>query len=120
MPPTLHLRGGRPFSFLNHTAYPRTNSMKLIYLCLAVFCATITLPGCGAGSQEPSLANEGITADDIAKYEAELAAIQGEDAYAEEMDADDTGTAAGTEAAGTEAAGTEAAGTEAAGTEAPE
>ena len=78
--------------------------MKLVYLCLAVFCATIALPGCGGGSQEPSLANEGVTADDIARYEAELAAVSGDDSYADEMDADDD---AGTGAASTESEGTE-------------
>ena len=71
--------------------------MKSIYLCLLVFCATIAVPGCGGGSEENKLANEGLTADDFAKYEADLAAVQGDDSYAEELETDDDG--AGTEAA---------------------
>ena len=63
--------------------------MKAVYRCLVVFCAAIAVAGCGGGSAEPSLANEGVTADDIAKYEAELAAVSGEDSYADDLDADD-------------------------------
>ena len=74
--------------------------MKSIYLCLVIFCATIAVAGCGGGSEETSLATEDVTADDIAKYEAELAAISGDDSYEDTLDADD----AGTEAAVTEAA----------------
>lgn len=72
--------------------------MKSLYICLVVFCATIAVPGCGGGSEDTSLANEGLTAEDFAKYEADLAAVSGDDSYAEELVADD----AGTEDAGTE------------------
>ena len=78
--------------------------MKSIYLCLVVFCATIAVSGCGE-TKETKLATEGVTADDIAKYEADLAAVSGGESYEDALDADDLGT----EAAGTEAAGTEAA-----------
>ena len=65
--------------------------MKSLYLCLMVLCATIAVPGCG-GSEEPTLAEEGLTADDFAKYEEELAAVSGGDSYEEELVADDAGT----------------------------
>jgi hypothetical protein len=79
---------------------PKKESMKSLYLCLVVFCATIAIPGCGE-TKETKLATEGVTADDIAKYEADLAAVSGEDSYAEELNDDDD---AGTGDAGTEAA----------------
>jgi len=46
-----------------------------IYLCLAIFCAAIALPGCG---EEPkaNLAEENLTAEDFAAYEANLADAQ--------------------------------------------
>ena len=75
--------------------------MKSVYLCLVVFCATMAVPGCGGGGEENTLANEDLTADDFAKYEADLAAVSGGDSYEEELDADDD---TGTQAAGTEAA----------------
>jgi hypothetical protein len=77
--------------------------MKSLYICLVVFCATIAVPGCGGGSEDTTLATEGLTADDFAQYEADLAAVSGDDSYAEEMVADD----AGTEVEATEVEGTE-------------
>ena len=64
--------------------------MKSLYLCLLVFCATIAAPGCGGGSEENTLAEEGLTADDFARYEAELAAVTAEeDHVAEDEDEDE-------------------------------
>ena len=57
--------------------------MKSLYLCLVVLCATIAVPGCG-GTEENTLATEGLTADDFAQYEADLAAVTGEDAHSAE------------------------------------
>ena len=59
--------------------------MKSIYLCLLVMCA-IAVAGCG--KEESSLAEEGITEDAIAKYEEELAAISGDEAYDDAVDDD--------------------------------
>ena len=59
--------------------------MKSIYLCLMVMCA-IAFAGCD--KEQSSLAEEGITEDEIAKYEAELAAISGDDAYEDAVDND--------------------------------
>ena len=74
----------------NSTRKPKNESMKSIYVCLAVFCATLAVAGCG-NSEVNSLAEEGITADEIAKYEEDLAAVSGGEAYAEEMEAGDDG-----------------------------
>ncbi len=52
--------------------------MKSTFLCLMVVCA-IAVAGCD--KKENSLAEEGITKDDIAKYEEELAAVSGDAAY---------------------------------------
>ncbi len=62
--------------------------MKSVSLCLVVFCATIAVPGCG-GSEENTLATEDLTADDFAKYEAELAAVSGGDSYEDTEQGDD-------------------------------
>ena len=62
--------------------------MKSLYFCLLVFCATIAVPGCGSPEENP-LATEGATADDIAKYEEELAAVSGGDSYEEDEGGDD-------------------------------
>lgn len=62
--------------------------MKSVYLCLAV-CAAISVSGC-SGKKESSLADEGVTADAIAQYEAELAAVSGDDAY-DDAEGDDAG-----------------------------
>ena len=102
--------GGKPCD-LTHVL--RRELHAICYLCLAVFCATIAVAGCGGGSNETSLATEGVTADDIAKYEEDLAAVQGDDSYSEELVSDDEGTEeAGTETTGTETTGTETTGTE--------
>lgn len=53
--------------------------MKSVYACLVVFVLAISLAGCG-GKKENSLANENLTEDDFAKYEADLAAAMGDDA----------------------------------------
>ena len=59
--------------------------MKSIYLCLAIFCAAIALPGCGE-APKTELANEKLTAEDFAEYEAMLGEVQTEEAaYAEEF-----------------------------------
>jgi len=62
--------------------------MKSLYLCLLFMCATAVA---GCSSNDSSLADEDVTVDEIAKYEAELAAISGDDAYedVEEEDDDD-------------------------------
>ena len=62
--------------------------MKSIYLCLAIFCAAIALPGCGE-APKAELANENLTAEDFAKYEADLAEANNEEAYADEEGGDD-------------------------------
>ena len=63
--------------------------MKSVYICLVVICA-IGVVGCSK-EEGTSLAEEGVTADAIAQYEADLAAVQGEDAYEEELAGDDDG-----------------------------
>jgi hypothetical protein len=63
--------------------------MKSLYLFLVVFCATIAVPGCGGGSEENTLATEGLTADDFAKYEADLAAVNAAENYDEDDEGDD-------------------------------
>ena len=68
--------------------------MKSVYVCLLVFCATIAVAGCEGQKEGNSLANEGLTAEDFAKYEAELAAVTG----AEDHSAEDEGEAAEVEA----------------------
>ena len=65
--------------------------MKSIYLCLMVLCA-IAVAGCGA-PEDNKLATDGATADDFAKYEAELAAVSGDDSYAD-VDEDEGGDTA--------------------------
>lgn len=64
--------------------------MKSICVYLVLFCAAFAVAGCGE-PEDNTLAEEGITADEIAKYEAELAAVTGDEAYAEEMESDDLG-----------------------------
>ncbi len=64
--------------------------MKSLYACLMVFLITIALPGCG--TEENTLATEGATADDFARYEAELAAANSEGAYEEEAEDDEEDT----------------------------
>ena len=63
--------------------------MKSIYLCLIVFCAAIAVSGCGEAQQESTLADGGVTADEIAHYEADLAAVTGDEAYEDATDDDD-------------------------------
>jgi hypothetical protein len=78
--------------------------MKSLYICLVVFCATIAVPGCGGGSEDTTLATEGLTADDFAQYEADLAAVTA----AEDHGAEDEGTEVeGTEDEATEDEATE-------------
>lgn len=60
--------------------------MKSIYLCLTITCA-IAVAGCS--KEGSSLAEENITEDQIAQYEADLAAASGDDAYEEDMEGDD-------------------------------
>ena len=57
--------------------------MKSTFFCLVVLCA-IAVAGCA--KKENSLAEEGITEDAIAKYEADLAAVSGDDAYEDTAD----------------------------------
>ena len=59
--------------------------MKSVYACLVVFFVSIALPGCG-GSEENKLATDGATADDFAKYEADLAAANTDAGYEDEGD----------------------------------
>lgn len=78
--------------------------MKPVHVCHFVFVITIAVAGCGESNEGASLANEGVTADQIAQYEAELAAVSGDDAYADTQDGDDstgdTGDDAGGDAGG--------------------
>ena len=48
----------------------------------------IAVAGCG-GSGENELATDGVTADELAKYEEQLAAVSGGDSYADSEDGDD-------------------------------
>lgn len=82
LPPTVPWPSGRLF-FVSVHRKPKRESMKSVYLCLMFLCA-VALAGCA--EEKSSLAEEDITADDIAKYEEELAAISGDDAYEEGMD----------------------------------
>ncbi len=47
--------------------------MNKVYALLFAVCVFVVLPGCG--SKENTLATDGATAEDFAKYEAELAAV---------------------------------------------
>ena len=55
------------------------NTMKSLYLCLLV-CCVVGFSGCGQ-PEENALATDGASADDFAKYEAELDAVSGGDSY---------------------------------------
>ena len=55
--------------------------MKLVYVCFAAFCVMIALPGCGGEEGSNEVITEGLTADDYAKYEADLAAANAEGSY---------------------------------------
>ncbi len=61
--------------------------MKSAYLSLLMLCA-IAVAGCSQPEGNP-IATEGATADDIAKYEEELAAVSGGDSYEDAEDTDD-------------------------------
>ena len=61
--------------------------MKSIYLSLMVLCF-IAVAGCGK-QEENTLATDGATADDYAKYEEELAAVSGGESYEDAEDADE-------------------------------
>ena len=61
--------------------------MKPIYLCLMVLCV-VAVVGCGE-PEGNALATDGATADDFARYEAELAAVSGGDSYEDAEDGDD-------------------------------
>ncbi|MFK8113476.1 MAG: hypothetical protein AB8B91_14825 [Rubripirellula sp.] len=56
--------------------------MKSVYACLVVFMVTVSLAGCG-GKEGNKLANEDLTAEDFAKYEADLAAASSDADYDE-------------------------------------
>lgn len=83
--------------------------MKSVYVCLLVFCASIAVAGCESKQGDTSLANEGVTADQIAQYEAEINAVSGDDAYADVVD-DEAGAAgaAASDAAASDAAASDA------------
>ena len=57
--------------------------MKSISACLLLICILIAFPGCKGKDGNNPLATEGATADDIAKYEADLAAANAEGTYDE-------------------------------------
>ncbi|TWU47442.1 hypothetical protein Poly51_52420 [Rubripirellula tenax] len=59
--------------------------MKSAYVCLVVLCAMVALPGCDS-KKENAVITDGLTADDFAKYEADLAAANADGAYEEEGD----------------------------------
>lgn len=58
-------------------------TMKIFH-ALLLACFLLALPGCS--SNETSIATEGATAEDFAKYEADLAKANGEANYEEESD----------------------------------
>lgn len=62
--------------------------MKTHTLTLAALGCSLLVMGCG-GNEGNTIAEQGITAEDIAQYEAELAAVTTEESYAEEENADD-------------------------------
>ncbi|MCA9140822.1 MAG: hypothetical protein KDB00_28820 [Planctomycetales bacterium] len=57
-----------------------TKVMKSLHACLMVFLIGLAASGCSESKQN-SLATDGATADDFAKYEAELAAVTGAEAH---------------------------------------
>ena len=57
--------------------------MKSTYACLVVFCVTFALPGCES-SKDNAVITEDLTADDFAKYEADLARVNAEGTYDDE------------------------------------
>lgn len=61
--------------------------MKSVYASLIFVCAMIVLPGCG-GKEDNGLATDNASLDDIAKYEAELAAANAEGTYEEDAPAE--------------------------------
>ncbi len=63
--------------------------MKLVYACLLVFCVMTAFSGCGGKEDGNPVITEGLTADDYAKYEADLAAANAEGSYDDEADADE-------------------------------
>ena len=61
--------------------------MRSTLLCLVAVCA-LAVAGCDE-PKENSLATDGASADDIAKYEEELAAVSGDDSYEDAEGGDD-------------------------------
>jgi outer membrane PBP1 activator LpoA protein len=61
--------------------------MMPAFKCLLVLLFACVLSGCG-GSDQNQLATEGATADDLAKYEAELAATNSDSGYDESVPAE--------------------------------
>ena len=55
--------------------------MKSIYLCLMVMCA-IAVAGCE--KKGTSLADDNVTGEEIAAYEAEVDAIESDETYEDE------------------------------------
>ena len=61
--------------------------MKSIFLG-AMTCLMLAVAGCGA-PEDNSLATDGATAEDFARYEEELAAVSGGESYEDAENADD-------------------------------
>ncbi|WDQ16457.1 hypothetical protein [Rhodopirellula sp. P2] len=61
--------------------------MNSVLKCLLVTLVAGVLSGCG-GSDQNGLATEGATADDLAKYEAELAATNSDSGYEDTVPAE--------------------------------
>jgi len=62
-------------------------TMTSVLKCFLVMMVACVLSGCG-GSDQNALATEGATADDLAKYEAELAATNSDAGYDESVPAE--------------------------------
>ncbi|QDT09665.1 hypothetical protein [Planctomycetes bacterium K23_9] len=59
--------------------------MKITHLFLLACCFTLTVAGC-SGNEENTVITDDLTADDFAKYEADLAKANGEGNYDEESE----------------------------------
>ena len=59
--------------------------MKIAHVFLLACCFTFAVAGC-SGKKENTLANDDLTAEDFAKYEADLAAANADGEYDEEQE----------------------------------